>query len=258
MFFYIYDEAVVQSNQAAALTKIENRLIELGINGRTEKLSPLRNIKEVIAIAQKQDAHTVVVVGRDETYIRVANLLAASNIALGYIPFAGDSAIAQILGISDSFEACDVLSRRITKMVDALKVNANYVLFSITCTATPHTTIACDNAFTLSFPNEDGVSISLSNIAEPDSRGERSAVKDHGLIEITSEPKAKGWSFMRGKNEASEAHYTALPFLHAEIKDAEASLSLVLDNVTTIKAPAKVEFKPQQFKLIVGKNRQLN
>ena len=47
MYFYFYDTFVSDKKNEQLLGKIENRLIELGINGRTEKLTVLKNMKEL-------------------------------------------------------------------------------------------------------------------------------------------------------------------------------------------------------------------
>ena len=62
MYFYFYDTFVSDKKNEQLLGKIENRLIELGINGRTEKLTVLKNMKELIEDAIKKGAHTIVAV----------------------------------------------------------------------------------------------------------------------------------------------------------------------------------------------------
>jgi len=48
MFFYLYDAVVLDKKFSGLLERIESRIIELGINGRVERLTPLRNMKVAI------------------------------------------------------------------------------------------------------------------------------------------------------------------------------------------------------------------
>ena len=240
MFFYIYDEHALAPTQADALAKVEGRIIELGINGRVEKLAPLRNIKSLIEIALKQKMHTVVVVGGDETLLRVLNLIAASSLVLGFIPFQKNSQLANLFGITDTFEACNILSRRIVRSLDLGKVNQNFFLRELSCTSLADVRIECDGKYTVS-SNERFGSATISVL------GERLQ------LAITTQAKPTGWL----KKRSALPDRTTLFAEHITIQHQTEPVAMLLDQLTTLKTPLTIIAKPHQVKMVVGKSHQL-
>lgn len=267
MFFYLYDSFVLDKKHEGALTKVENRVIELGINGRVEKLTPLRNLKDVLEGAIKQEAHTIVIVGDDTTLVRAINVLAHHKVSVGYIPFGNQSSLAKVFGIPDTFEACNILSRRITKLIDLGKANQNYFITAATTTESSGLRIKCDGEFTVSFPNNP-MTIGFMNLGDilnkEFSSNELCNVTDRRLLlKMSEQPHSGGWlqhspiKINRSKPALStpSADITVLPLSKAELTHVEQPVPIVLDQITTLKTPLTISVKAKQLKMIVGKDR---
>lgn len=254
MFFYFYDTFVLDKQNEGTLTRVENRIIELGINGRVEKLTPLRNMKELLEDGVKQEAHTIVIIGDDATFVRAVNIVANHNVVLGYIPFGKESALAQIFGITDTFEACNILSRRVVKAVNLAKANSNYFLTSLVAKNSEGLNISCDNEFTVSSRTHP-TQFSVHNLGDIFSDLENSNVYiNTNHLHLQIEPQAKGRSLF-GKKSVSPNAGSVLPIKKAYLDHTDSPIPVVLDNETTLKTPITVTIKPKQQKIIVGKER---
>lgn len=239
MFFYLYDSFVLDKSYTNTLNRIESRIIELGINGRVEKLTPLRNMKELLEQGMADDAHTIVAVGNDTTLIRVLNIVASHNVVVGYIPVQTDTPISKLCGIPDAFEACNILSRRIIKTLPLLKVNQNYVLSTLTAKLPTDATIRCNDAFTLK-PTTPDTSLTVSIESQ------------FCKLELQPQPPAAGWLSFGAKKTLFPTSCSA----HKIVVDCpESSVPVLLDETITIKTPVTIQLKPKALKLIVGKGR---
>ena len=162
MYFYLYDTFLKEKKYAGSLTKIENRLIDLGINGKTEKMSVLKSAKEVVGDAIKGGAKTIIAVGDDQTFAEALNIVAAhKSIVLGFIPIV-EGNIAKTLGIPAKEGACDVLSARIVSKIDLGKVNSHYFFSALEISQNNGLSIECDGKYTVK-PVSTTVNISIRN-----------------------------------------------------------------------------------------------
>lgn len=260
MFFYLYDSFVLEKKHEGTLTRIENRIIELGINGRVEKLTALRNMKELLEDAVKQEAHTIVIVGDDVTFVKAVNILATHKVAIGYVPFGEESVLAKLFGISDTFEACNILSRRITKQVDLAKANQNYFLTAATINQANGLTINCNDEFTVSFPKHN-VSIQIENLGDVfgdsfkpgfDVNQVLPAQKKQLVLTMSEQIKR---SRLFSSPKVGAQHVTRLPIRKAVFNHEQDPIALQLDGGTIIKTPVTITLKQKQIKIIVGKQR---
>ncbi len=259
MFFYFYDSFVLNNKNEATLTRVESRIIELGINGRVEKLAPLRNMKELLQDGIKRGAHTVVVVGDDATFLRTVNIVAGQDIVLGYIPFGKESALAKVFGIPDTFEACNILSRRIIKELNVGKANKNYFLTSAKLEHTDGLQITCDEQFTVSGRIQP-TSCHIHNLGNILSSPVKEALIDttNNKLVLDMQPNTKKRSLLGRKNSSSSATGgSTLLVRKAELRHEHEPIAVTLDNATTIKTPVTISVRPKQLKVIVGKERMM-
>lgn len=243
MFFYLYDAFVSEPKNESTRSQVEARLIELGINGRVERLSPLKNIKELLRSGVKQEAHTIVVVGDDSTFLRAMNIVAGYDVALGYIPFDSKTGVAKVLGIPDTFAACDILSRRIISTAPLLKVNQNYVFNAVTVESLPSDLqIDCDKNFTVS--SSQGHTLRIANL---DDIGDEQA--DHSLVTVELlEPST-------GRKRNVEPVVSSLVSATQLKITSRTGTPVLLDGITQLKTPLTVTRQPNKVKVIVGKHR---
>jgi len=86
MYYYIYDSFLSDKKYRKLLAQIETRLTDLGINGKINRLSFLKNIRDLITDEIKNGQNTIVVLGNDSTINKVINIIADLDVFLGIIP----------------------------------------------------------------------------------------------------------------------------------------------------------------------------
>lgn len=261
MYFYIYDSFLNNKKYEVVLTKIEARLLDLGISGRTEKITILKNLKEIVEEAiNKKGAKTIVAVGNNQLVSKIISILAKyNNIVLGIIPIGEGNHIADILGVPHEEEACDVLSRRVIEKVDLGKINQQY-FFS--CIEVPKATVVmeCDGSYQV-IPLDLNHKIRVCNISrslnsKDLSFGVRSNPQD-GILEAVVFPQSPWLNFLRiFKKEKEFKPESVFPIKKVKIKSQQDSIPIVADGDIVVKTPVMVEVAPQRLKVIVGRNRK--
>lgn len=245
MYAYVFDSFLQERKYNHDISLIENRLATLGITGRTEKITILKNTSEAVRQAIKRGADTVVLVGNDETVTRILPQLIDHDVTLGLIPLGPHQTIARALGIPDGVSACDVISRRIVHRLDLGKANTTYFLLNLTAPA--GVAVACDGQYTISSTDPNGL-IAVVNFPGPAGGGR----PDDGQLElvITPGPEKRGWRGLR-----HQSHGSVFPIRQVKITAAEGSASLLLDGLVTLKTPVTVEAAAGKLEVIVGKSR---
>lgn len=248
MYLYLYDSFLAAKKFEGVVTRIENRLIDLGINGRVEKLSLLKNAQELLLDGIKEGAKTIVAVGNDATFRRVFSIIASHPVALGYIPI-GQQPIARILGIPPDEKACDVLSKRIIEKVDLGRVNDQYFFLSLEVPKAEGVVLECNGSFRV-MPRRYGERIQICNFGHVIS-GRIDALhnpRDGRFEAVFQSAERKGFR----KREKLDSVFSVR---RLRIRSDARDVSLVADGDRRISTPATVEVVPNRLKLIVGKNR---
>ncbi len=255
MYYYIYDSFVADKKYETLTHKIEARLMDLGINGRSEKLTILKSYKEIVNDAIAKGAQTIVAVGNDETVSKIIGSLSNYSITIGIIPIGQTNSIASMLGIPQGEAACNVLSSRIVEKIDLGKANNSYFISSLDVPAQP--SIVMDyGSYSVSPLSEKNV-ITIRNFNTDDVRGsdsEHTSNPKDGIFEtVISGPKKK--SGILGLFQQEYGKGSVFPFKKLKIKCASDCLPIIADGQTTIKTPVTVEVLPKKLNIIVGKNR---
>lgn len=244
MYVYIFDSFLQDRKYAHELSQVENRLAALGIQGRYEKMTILKNMSEAVRQAIKRGATTIVLVGNDETFTKVLPQLVDHDVTIGFIPLGPHQTIPRALGVPEGLAACDAISRRIVQRIDLGKANNAYFLLNLT--APPTVAITCDGQYSVTSSDPSGL-LAITNFAIEDGGGR----PDDGRLELVISPdrKRRGWSW--GRQSAG----SVFPITKAKISAAEGSTNLLLDGRVTIKTPVTVEAAPAKLEVIVGKDR---
>lgn len=255
MHFYFYDKFTAEKEYEPELTKIETRLIELGINGRVEKLSIFKNARELVEDGIKKGAHTVVAVGDDATFASLVNIVAPYDVALGFIPVVEGSRFAEVLGMPVGEEACTTLSRRLHTTVDVGKVHDYYFLGSLELPSHRQLSIRCDGMYSVKTTAEmNRVRImNLGDILGEEQPRLTNAVD--GWLELVVSPGIETGVFR--KKRQRKGNESVFPVKKVEVKAGSETLALNADGVTTINTPCTVEAVPDALKLIVGRDRKI-
>lgn len=222
--------------------------MQLGINGRSEKLTLLKSLKELVADAVKNGADTIVAVGNDDTVSKMISIIPSLNVTFGIIPVGQPNSIASILGIPSGVAACDVLSARIIEKIDLGKANDSYFISSLTIPTNKSVIINCGK-----YNISPLASTSHVNVYNINSGNHHSNPKDGKLeVVLTSEPTPVG---ILGKLKKQYSTDSIFPIKKITITCDDKSLSVLADGQTTIKTPVTVEVVPKELKVVVGKDR---
>lgn len=251
MYLYLYDSFLNNKQYGRLLAKIETRLTDLGIGGKIFRLSPLRNITELLNDETKNGVKTIVIVGNDKTFNQIINVAAQLNVTLGLIPVGPQNKIAQILGIPSAEEACNIIAARIIEKVDLGKANNTYFLSGITVASG---LITIENEKYRIIPQiQNQISIYNFRPLFATSLGKNSYFNPQdGMLEIFIQPMVSGlWKTFRSTSQLKDS---IIPFKKIAIKSKE-SLPVTTDGQKVLKTPVQIEIAPKKLKVIVGKDR---
>lgn len=245
MYAYIFDSFLQERKYQHDIGQIENRLSTLGIQGKIEKMTILKNIQEAARQAIKRGATTIVAVGNDATITKILPQLIDQRVTLGIIPLGPQQTIARALGIPDGVVACDVLSRRILRRLDLGRANAVYFLFNLVAPA--NVTVDCGGQYRVTSLDPAG-SLMITNFPLAGTAGQ----PDDGRLELIVTPSqgARGW--MPGRRSSGGSVFS---ITKAKFTSTAGAVNLTLDGQVTVKTPAAVEVVRRKLEVIVGKDR---
>lgn len=253
MYFYIYDSFLNDKKYQDSVNKIETRLTDLGISGKTEKLTLLKSLSETVKEVLKKGAKTIIAVGNDATVSKIISALPSLNVIIGIIPLGSGNEIAKRLGIPEGEAACDIISARLIEKIDLGKANNYYFISHLSLTSEKDITLDCGKYNISSLISDGQITIcNFSNEIVPKS-GKVCNPKD-GILEAIFTP-ANKTNGIFGIFNKTYIQSSVFPFKKLKIKCSRESLPVIADGHVTIKTPISVEVVPKKLKVIVGKNR---
>lgn len=259
MYFYLYDSYLQDKKYSKTLDRIEARLTDLGINGQIAKLSLLKNAEELIRDALHRGIKTIVLVGDDKTISLGLRAMVNQDVAVGFIPVAGESQrISRLFGIPEESEAaCELLSKRIKVKIDVGKVDNNYFLGSLKILS-PDVILESDSAFRLIPEKENEISICNLNLVNIKGLGSNFFNPSDGRLEIVIQPTAKNSFFKKilsNKPEES-CDFTIMPISKIRLLSAqkENGVKVLLDYNKVLKTPLEVSVAEKALEVIKGKS----
>jgi len=223
------------------LARIENRLTDLGINGKINRLSFLKNISQVVGEEVKRGVKTIVVLGNDQTLGYMINIIADLDVVIGFIPI-GQNHIASLLNIPIEEAACDVLSARIIKKLDLGKINNDYFLTSIRVGG-KEMFLEFDDSFVLSLDNKEN-EMQISNL---DNQPEKNINPDDGMLDVFIKNRCRN---VLKRKSAGLSRFSGSKIKIARGQDTSVFLN---DSKKMIKPPAIIKVLPHKIKMITGK-----
>lgn len=254
MYLYLYDASLGDKKFASTLARIETRLTDLHINGKIFRLSPLRNLEELLRDEVRVGAKTVIAVGNDKTFGQVINAAAPLDVTVGFIPVGNENIIAKTLGIPSGEAACNVIAARTIEHVDLGRANNTYFISSITV-GSGEVTIEYGSQYRITPQLKDQVSIcNLRPVLADATTGAGYFNPKDGLLEIYIKPLAsEAWSWFR--RAASVSNASIIPFKKISIRSKQ-SLPVFTDGQRVLKTPVEIEIVPKKLRVIVGKARE--
>lgn len=236
MYVYIYDEFINKGRHDKALYKVEKRLTDLGLNGKTIRLGTTKNLKSAIDDEIRQGAKTIVAVGNDQTVAQVINVIANNQsdekyrLCLGIIPLEEkENHLAKIMGIKNLNDACEVLLGRRLETFKLAAINNDFFLFNAK-TETNNTIIEIDKSF----------------IIQPTKTA---------YLEINNSPKLENpKKLLTLKIKEGDAESS---FSFQEMLLVNKDVPIITDEALPVKTPVKIFLSDETIKIIVGKDRKI-
>ncbi|MFA5129139.1 MAG: diacylglycerol kinase family protein [Patescibacteria group bacterium] len=246
MYQYIYDAFLSEEKYLRPMTIIENRLADLGLQGRVNRLNLFKDPRELILEGIKRGVDTVVAVGNDETLSRVVNAVGDFNLTVGMIPIGPKNEITRILGVEEGLLACDCLSSRLIRKIDLGKINDIYFLAHL----------KAGSEVSLRYGKDYQVRSLTNNLVEIYNlpTREEQADPEDGYLEARIRPSERKIFKKNSKGDFSLDGKSYFPVRKVILEGNEGSKILV-DGLKLVSTPAEVQILPRQLKVIVGKNR---
>jgi diacylglycerol kinase family enzyme len=245
MYGYIYDVFLSQAPYEKELIRIENSLTDLGLNGHTIKLSLINNIGHAIEDLQKRGVTTIVAVGSDQLFSKLADRVAEdSTVTLGLIPLGSHQQLAELFGIPEGESACRVLSARLVQPVPLSRINNAYFIHSCYI-YDPKIRVSFDEEFTVS-PTSTEAQITIFN-----PKKDESDMRETSLTAVIA-PAAEKKMFRKSE-----------PLPPTSIKSPRILLTeprgvpIIVDGQKIINTPAVLEVSQEVIKVIMGKERKI-
>lgn len=252
MYFYFYDKLTQNKKYEPLLVKVETRLIDLGLNGRVEKLSIFKNAREIIRDAVKKGAKTIVAVGDDNTFTTVVNMVATHGVMLGFIPIE-PGVFSRLLGIPAGEAACDVLSKRLYQTIDLGCIQDFYFMGAVVGKTTAPTALRCDDAYTVTVPAHTHIQFAnVGNVFGEEAVKENA--EDGSLRVRLQNQSGSSGLFRRRQTPASESIFRASTI---EVTSHSVELAMTADQNASFHTPCTITTAPKALKVIVGRERLL-
>lgn len=245
MYLYIYDSCLKDKKYKNLINKIENRIIDLDIKGKTLHLNLLKNINNFIDSEINQGAHTVVIIGDDRTFSYALNSMISRDIVVGYIPIQAKSSFGEMFGIPSGELACNVLSGRIIKEIDVGKINKKYFLHSLRIEKADDVVVKIDN---FEIKAELGNQILIKNFNAENNLDEHQTNPTDGILDLFIEK--------QGNIFHKNSQHTLLTSKEINITAKGDSVPIILDDYQIINTPAQISVAEKKLKIIVSSNRQ--
>ena len=247
MYYYLYDSYLTDKKYTATLAKTETKLTDMGINGKINRLSFLKNIPQILKEEVNQGVKTIVVVGNDRTLSQIINIAIDLNVVFGYIPIGQPDNIARILGIPQGEESCHVLSSRIIDKLDIAEVNDNNYFLTALEFCGDHTTINCDGSYFINLERKNNF-IAVNNLA---AKSKLINKTNQGRLTLAIRSRQKRLFNTRENFSVFKCH-------KLKITSPQPVPAVIIDEKKIIKTPLEIRLLPEKIKMIVGKNRLYN
>lgn len=248
MYQYIYDNFLSEKRYAKTLAELENRLTDLGIHGRVDRMHPLKSLRESIDDGLRKGVRTIIAVGGDETFKKVLDVVPGKHVVMGYIPLVSPSHIADMLGIPEGVAACDLLSARLTETLDIGRVNGQYFLTAVSFPV-EEMQIECEGKYRVELAH--GGRVSVCNTATMDASHGLTHMGNpfDGYLDAVFVPGSKGFLF----RSAGTAKSVLL--LRKIVARAAKPFTLVADGRALQQQTAEIDVAAERLRVIIGKGR---
>ena len=294
MYYYIIDKPKYKSRYFDRLIKrISGRLMNLNVDGEFAQSSPIRTVKRLAQLGLEKRHQTIIVIGQDESFNQVLQVIAGSEVALGFIPLVRSSRISQILGTGDILEACNVVASRKTEEVDLGRISGRYffsflnlgfsakisryvkdgrlgnlktqinIFFDLLRYKAPRVEFECDGNFRIRcklFMARVVNSINAKELKDIPFLSSQAFSPQDGFLNLIIAPKLSSFSRLKNAKTILKGSFKSL----SEISLFKAKKIAVIapktefvfaDGVKIGKTPLQIDVAPKKLRVITGKER---
>jgi len=244
MYYYLYDSYLTDKKYLATLAKTESKLTDMGINGKINRLSFLKNIPQILKEEVNQGVKTIVIVGNDRTFSQIVNIALDLNVTFGYIPIGQPDNLARIFGLPQGEESCHILSSRIINKIDLGKINDNNYFLTGVELAGGRISLDCDDSYFINLEDKNNF-LTISNLA---AKNKLIARTNHGQLTLLIRSRQK-------KLFKTKENFSVFKCKKIKISSERPLPALIIDEKKIIKTPLEISILPEKIKMIVGKNR---
>lgn len=248
MYQYIYDNFLSEKRHAKTLAELENRLTDLGIHGRIDRMHPLKSLRESIDDGLRKGVRTIIAVGGDETFKKVLDVLPGKNVVMGYIPFVSPSPIAEMLGIPEGVAACDLLSARLTETLDIGRVNGQYFLTAVSFPA-EEMQIECEGKYRIVLGRGGRVSVCNTTTIGATHAVTHTGNPFDGYLDAVFVPGTKRFLFR------TQGATKSVLLLKKIVARASKPFTLIADGRALQQQTAEIDVAAERLRVIIGKGR---
>ncbi len=245
MYYYLIDTFLREPKHEKQLDRIKARLLDLDISGKRERLTMLKNEDELVRDEVKKGVSTVVIVGNDESFLKMVEPTLKYNVVLGYVPIGKGNVLAEAMGLPEAEKACDVIAARNIRRFDIGRAGNKYFFRDLLIKENlPRLKIKL-SGYKIT-PGQTAKELKIINF-DADKNGEK---KQSGELElmIKAEKFKKIWFFKKKKLVVDEK-MTAQNFT---IKGFEY-IKAILDGHKILKTPLEVSLEKDRFPVIVNR-----
>lgn len=249
-YAYIYDDFLADRQFERDLAALETSLSAYGLSGRIGRLAVFRSARELISNMVREGVTTIVVVGNDATLDRTMWFLPDLNVTVGYIPMAGSSPVADMLGIPIGIAAGATLSARFVETLDIGKIDDRYFLQEI---SVPQTMATLDIEGRYRLSPAAGGSLSIRNLGGKSSSGFDASDAKDGKLEVVITPAPRVERVSRWKKPEPMPE-TRVLFTHGTLI-SESPIEAFVDHHVLSGFRFEVGIIPNRLKIITGRGQ---
>ncbi len=243
MHVFFYDPEINNQKYAVLLSKIETKITDLGLGGKIIRLSLPLNLERIILNEIKM-GQTLIFIGGDRLLNMALPILTNKDVVIGHIPISNKQIMATALGISSPIEACEIIAARRIIKLDIGQVNDAAFLTELNIQSN-HSSI--DIGTEINIDVRGNSEIKLINI--PLNDPELSSSPDDELLELVIITNSKKSMFQKATPSVSY-------FQNTEFAINADNTEALLDCISHVQLPIKVQILPKAINFIVGKDRK--
>lgn len=253
MYYYIFD--IKRCKKRAFIESIKSTILELGISGEYNYISPAQSAEELVEIGLRRGYSTIVAVGSDDLVNSVANRMVGRKEVLGVIPLEISPALGLLLGVDNWREGCESLRfRRIKEMFIGRMANGAHFLTSARLDA-PHPV-----ELTIEFKNYIVQVLAKNFMVANLYPGIKKIGADYLDVVIESEPEISHTLLDRIKSVFAAKTFSdsrAMSLIHARSMRlfTKRPIAIIAGDKTIARTPQLIESSDGQIRLIVSRKR---